>query len=156
MLHKKAPLRIVGFIYHFHIMSQRIVRNPRLPKPPCAILGTVPMIAYGLFTLLFFSSLPAQSGDSGLQPVPEPPPLPARVESGELMEENVTIIRGERHTLHEYRVNGRLYAIKIVPKNAPPYYMVDTDGDGILDLREEYRDDLISGFLIPQWVLFSW
>nr|VFJ54119.1 MAG: Protein of unknown function (DUF2782) [Candidatus Kentron sp. FM]VFJ56249.1 MAG: Protein of unknown function (DUF2782) [Candidatus Kentron sp. FM]VFK10158.1 MAG: Protein of unknown function (DUF2782) [Candidatus Kentron sp. FM] len=156
MLQKKAPLRIVSFTYHFHIMSQRIVRNLRLSKLARAILDAVPMIAYGLLTLLFFSSLPAHSEDMGLQPVPEPPPLPARVESGELMEEDVTIIRGARHTLHEYRVNGRLYAIKIVPQNAPPYYMVDTDGDGILDLREEYRDDLISGFLIPQWVLFSW
>nr|VFJ97639.1 MAG: Protein of unknown function (DUF2782) [Candidatus Kentron sp. H]VFJ98172.1 MAG: Protein of unknown function (DUF2782) [Candidatus Kentron sp. H]VFK03228.1 MAG: Protein of unknown function (DUF2782) [Candidatus Kentron sp. H] len=112
----------------------------------------LPTIAYGLFALLFSAHLPAQSEDKELQPLPEPPPLPPRVESGEVMEPNVTIVQGKQHTIHEYRVNGRLYAIKIVPKNAPPYYLIDTDGDGTLDHRGGLSGDLI----VPQWVLFSW
>ena len=43
--------------------------------------------------------------------------------------------------------------VKISPKNAPAYYMVDTDGDGNLETR---RSDLEKGMNIPQWLLFSW
>lgn len=116
--------------------------------------GPLPLAAFALgLSLLLFSSGPHAGPDGiGLQAVPEPPPLPARTQSGEALDPDVTIIRGSRHTVHEYRVHGRLYAIKIVPRNAPPYYLVDTDGDGSMD----YREDLTDEFLVPQWVLFRW
>ena len=49
--------------------------------------------------------------------------------------------------------NGKLYMIKIVPDAGPPYYLLDTDGDGNMDVR---RSDLEKGAQVPQWVIFSW
>ena len=87
-----------------------------------------------------------------LTPV-EPPPVPQPVQSGEPLEPEVTIIQSDRGTLQEYRVNGQLYMIKVIPTKGFPYYLVDTDGDGSLETR---RNDLDPGFLVPRWVLFSW
>jgi hypothetical protein len=89
-----------------------------------------------------------------LQAVPEPPPLPDRLESGQVMEPDVRIIRRDKSTVTEYRVNGRLRAIKVTPDgDFPPYYLYDTHGDGRLDQRRSrYEPDL----LIPSWVIFSW
>lgn len=88
-----------------------------------------------------------------LEPLPEPPPPPPRVESGEALEPEVTIIQGQREVVEEYRLNGRLYMVRVVPRNAPPYYLMDMDGDGSL---ETTRPGLAPGFLAPHWVLFRW
>ncbi len=99
-------------------------------------------------------SLQAYAGDgSTLEAAPEPPPLPQRVQSGEVMEPDVIIIQRKEETVHEYRVNGRLRAVKVVPKNAPIYYLVDADGDGELETRQS---EISPDFLINRWVLFRW
>jgi hypothetical protein len=54
-----------------------------------------------------------------LEPVPDPPSIPERVQSGETLEPEVTIIRRARETVTEYRVDGQLQAIKVEPENAP-------------------------------------
>lgn len=105
------------------------------------------------FAALLCTATPVQPAEPTLEPVPEPPPIPERVQSGEILEPEVTIIQREDVTIHEYRLNGRLYAVRIVPDNAPPYYLVDADGDGELETR---RKELTPEILIPQWVLFSW
>lgn len=86
------------------------------------------------------------------QPAPGPPEIPREVHSGEAMEPDVTIIKRAEETVQEYRLNGRLYMVKISPKVGPAYYLVDNDGDG----RLETRGDLESGLRVPQWVLFRW
>jgi hypothetical protein len=75
---------------------------------------------------------------------------PADVE--ELMEPQVTIIRREREVIEEFRVSGQLYMVRITPRSGPPYFLIDTDGDGSLETR---RNEL-SNPEIPQWVLFRW
>ena len=49
-------------------------------------------------------------------------------------------------------MNGQLYMIRIQPQFGPPYFLIDTDGDGIMDIRNNSPRDIS----IPQWVLFSW
>lgn len=95
----------------------------------------------------------AQSQEPALPDAPEPPTLPQRVQSGETLEPDVTIIRRREETVTEYRVNGKLRAIKVQPNNAPAYYLVDSDGDGRPESR---RDGFGEDILIPQWVIFSW
>ena len=119
-----------------------------------------------LLFLLFFSPL-VWSADQLLQPsddialnepiaVPEPPDLPMPVESGEVLESEapeITIRRRGQKTIQEYRVNGVLYMVKIVPDAGPAYYLVDSDGDGNMNVR---KTDLNKTIKIPQWVLFRW
>lgn len=83
----------------------------------------------------------------------EPPPLPERLESGETIEPEINIIQHEDKTVEEYRLAGKLYAIKVTPVVGPAYYLMDTDGDGSL---ETTQFELSSGLLVPNWILFEW
>lgn len=68
----------------------------------------------------------------------KPPPLPPKVQD-EQIEPTVTIRREEDRRVEEYSLNGRVYMVKVTPENGPPYYYVDTDGDGSLELDERSR-----------------
>ena len=105
--------------------------------------------------LLLITCLISTAHADGTQPavVPEPPDMPSQIVSGENMSPDITITRKQKETITEYSVNGNVYMVKISPKNAPAYYMVDTDGDGNLETRQS---DLQNGMNIPQWLLFSW
>jgi hypothetical protein len=85
------------------------------------------------------------------EPPAELPPPPVTDE--EEIEPEVRIIKRDDKTIEEYRVNGQLYMIKVSPKNAPPYYLIDTDGDGTM---EASRTEIEPNLMIPQWVLFRW
>lgn len=104
-------------------------------------------------TLLLIGSLSlagALSADNGdALDAPEPPPA---LESGEAMEPEVTIRRTERETIYEYRRNGRLFLVRVLPQAGPPYFFVDTDGDGQL----EYRPGDPHANQVNQWLLYRW
>lgn len=85
--------------------------------------------------------------------VPEPPELPPRVQSGEEMEPDITIIRKGKDTIQEYRRNGKLYMVKVVPQVGPPYYLLDTNGDGTMDVKKSDFDKTSN---INLWTLFEW
>ncbi len=87
--------------------------------------------------------------DSSPIDAPAPPP---QVESGEVLEPGVEIIESEEGTIHKYSHNGRVYMVKVVPASGPPYYFLDTDGDGELDARA----DNVTETSVHQWKLFSW
>ena len=67
----------------------------------------------------------------------------------ELAEGQVEIVAGENRTVYEYRVNGRLLMIKVVPKVGATYYMVPADGQPHYDSLDEKKK------LYPQWVLIE-
>jgi hypothetical protein len=73
-------------------------------------------------------------------------------DSRNIPEPEVRIIRKKDTVIEEYRVNGRIRFVKITPSSGSPYYMVDTDGDGIL----ETRDDNFTNPPINQWILLEW
>ncbi|MDX1518633.1 MAG: DUF2782 domain-containing protein [Gammaproteobacteria bacterium] len=109
---------------------------------------------------IFLSSLALawslQAGEvnhGGLEPAPEPPELPDPLQSGETIEPEVTIVREQDRVVHEYRLNGRLYMVKVIPSVGKPYYLLDQDGDGRMESR---MSDIYNNTIVPQWVLFSW
>jgi hypothetical protein len=73
------------------------------------------------------------------KPPPIPPeniadvPIPPKIQ-GEQIEPTVTIREEEERLIEEYRFNGQVYMVKITPKGGIPYYYIDTDGDGRLEL----------------------
>jgi len=85
--------------------------------------------------------------------MPEPPELPPRIQSGEEMEPDITIIRKGKDTIQEYRRNGQLYMVKVIPQVGPPYYFLDSNGDGTLDVKKSDFDKQTN---INLWTLFEW
>ena len=88
----------------------------------------------------------AQTQPPKLEPIPEPPPPPTSLD--EPLEPQVTIIRRGEDKVEEYRMNGRLYMLKVTPPYGVPYYMVDNAGDGNF-----MRHNLDSGIRVPRWVI---
>jgi len=54
--------------------------------------------------------------------------------------------------IEEYRINGQLRYAKITPKVGPPYYLVDSTGDGRFDKRHNQLENPP----IQTWLLYSW
>ena len=106
-----------------------------------------------LLSLLAFPAFAVDEKPPKLEAVPEAPDLPMPVQSGETMEPDITIIRKGKNTIQEYRRGGRLYMIKVVPDIGPPYYFIDNDGDGRMDVR---RNDLDRGSNINMWKILEW
>ena len=104
----------------------------------------------GLFLFASHTALAEKQTD-----IPPPPPSSSDQQGQEEIEPEVVIIQREDKTIEEYRVNGRLYMIKVTPKNAPPYFLLDNDGDGAMESRLG-ASDLEPDIMIPRWVLFRW
>ena len=97
---------------------------------------------------LFSTAYAAQPQAPAAQPVPPPPPMDANAPDADL-EPPVTIIKQAEQTIEEYRANGKLYMIKVIPKIGSPYYLVDDRGDGKFSRQE----GLDSGVRPPRWTI---
>lgn len=101
-----------------------------------------------LLSCLLGTTFAAQPQPPAPQPVPPPPPIDNSAADSDL-EPPVTITKQAEQTIEEYRANGKLYMIKIVPKVGAPYYMVDDRGDGKFSRMES----LDSGVRPPRWTI---
>jgi hypothetical protein len=93
----------------------------------------------------------ADSAGTASSPAESSPP-PAPSDQQNVVVPNgaqVTITKRQDLTVEEYRVNGRLYMIKITPAHGKPYYLVDDRGDG----RFARQNPLDFGIRPPQWVI---
>jgi len=109
-----------------------------------------------LIALLLAMALPVavaaqQSKPPALQPLPAPPPPPAGYEADPGVEPQVTIYKRGTDTVEEYRLNGRVYMVKITPTTGKPYYLVDNIGNG----KFVRHDDYDTGLRPPSWVIFQ-
>lgn len=77
-----------------------------------------------------------------LKPVPDGPPGPEDAPA-------VTIKPGSQGRVVEYRANGKLYMLKVIPRVGKPYYLIDQKGDG----QFARQDSLDSGMRPPMWVI---
>ena len=104
-----------------------------------------------LIVLLFSAialNVAAQTRPPKLEPIPEPPPPPAG-SLNESLEPQVTISRRGEDKVEEFRMNGKLYMLKVTPPHGVPYYMVDNAGDG----HWMRHNTLDSGIRVPMWVI---
>jgi hypothetical protein len=103
----------------------------------------------------------AQTGEwADVPPPPEmaedapPPVLDERARQLQMLEEaDITLIERPDGIIREYRIGGRLFMVEVVPRFGPRYYLIDTNGDGMLDTQ---RRGLGPDFVPPQWILFQW
>ena len=98
-------------------------------------LALLPVLALAQDDLSRPPPIPEESEDyQPLMPEPkEDVPIPPKVQQ-EQIEPTVRIIEEEERTIEEYTSNGTVYMVKITPKKGVPYYYIDTDGDGKLEL----------------------
>ncbi len=64
--------------------------------------------------------------------------------------DDIEIVVGEDRTIFEYRTNGILMMIKVVPEKGKPYYMVPADGSAHFESLDHNKK------LYPSWVLLEW
>lgn len=85
-----------------------------------------------------------QSAEDLARPPPIPPetegdvPIPPKIQD-EQIEPTVTIREEENRLIEEYSRNGQVYMVKVTPRGGKPFYYIDTDGDGRLELDENQR-----------------
>jgi hypothetical protein len=98
-------------------------------------------------------SAAAQNRPPDLQPLPEPPPPPPGLIEDASLEPQVTIRKRGEDQVEEYRLNGKLYMLKVTPPHGTPYYLVDPSGEGGF-----VREEIVGGekaVAVPMWVIHS-
>ena len=106
-------------------------------------------------TVAVSSSAIAQSKErakpKGTTPLEEAPP-PPQVKEDLSLETKVTIVKKGSDTVEEYRANGKLYKMRVVPAKGPAYFLVDPKGDG----NFSRVDGPAAKIAVPTWVLIEW
>lgn len=116
------------------IHRENIMRKSLLIMATC--LATLPVAA-----------LAVDEKPPKLEPVPEIAPPPG-VKDPDL-EPQVTITRKGENKVEEYRMHGRLYMVKVTPRNGKPYFLIDQRGDGLM----RRYDDLSPNLVVPMWMI---
>jgi len=93
----------------------------------------------------------AEKTPPAFQPLPEPPLPPPGYEPDPALEPQVTILKRGEDTVEEYRINGRLYMVKVTPPHGTPYYLIDRQGDGVFHRQDSLSTDVRP----PMWVIYS-
>lgn len=84
--------------------------------------------------------------------VPVPPKV---IDEEEILEPTVQIRRDDDdNIIEEYRLEGRVYMVKVTPKTGIPYYYLDDDGDGQLEMRES--DKAANPIKPAMWKVKEW
>ncbi len=88
-----------------------------------------------------------------LEPIPDDAPPPPQVGAdASTAEPQVTIVEHDSTTFEEYRINGRLYKIKVTPKVGAPYYLIDDQGANVW---RRYDGPDPTPVQVPRWVILE-
>lgn len=110
-------------------------------RPPLAVLLAVALLA---------GSALAHAADPPRMPLPAvPPPPPEMAPLDAAIEPQVTIRTEGSDTVEEFRLQGRVYMMKVTPRHGVPYYLIDERGEG----QFVRRDTLDGRLLVPLWVI---
>lgn len=111
------------------------------------------LLAVFTLVLVLVSQPTAQAQSDAPPPPPIREPLPPKVtDPDEQLEPGVVIRREEDRTVEEYRSGGRVYMVRITPSAGPSYYLIDTTGDGLMDLRHDTFEPVKPVY----WKIFEW
>ena len=114
-----------------------------------SLVAMTPVQAVVVLLLCTFAAAAALAQDELAKPPPIPEeseeyrplqpedlqdvPIPPKIQE-EQIEPTVRISEEEDRRIEEYSRNGQVYMVKVTPAKGPPYYYIDSDGDGRLEL----------------------
>jgi hypothetical protein len=104
----------------------------------------------GFFLILLMAAVAPVSAQTDGIPAESDDKPPALMPLDDSIEPLVTIRQREGETVEEYRINGRLYKMKVFPLRGEPYILIDHRGDGSFVPLEGPGTP---GLSIPQWVI---
>ncbi len=115
------------------------------------------MFRLTLTALIMLLTPPLLAQDPPDEPAPPPPPIPEPLppkiqDPDDQIQPQVVIRREEGRTVEEYSIGGMVYMIRIVPEVGPPYYLIDTTGDGNFDSRHEHMEPVRPA----HWKIIEW
>lgn len=99
-----------------------------------------------VFAALAGSALAQDPPAPKLEPLPEPPPMPAERAD----EPSVRIPVQEGDKVEEIRDGAEVIMLKVTPQEGPPYYLVQTAGG-----QWVRRGSLDDGFRVPMWPIHT-
>ena len=99
-----------------------------------------------------FTASGQDEGEPSVDPA-APPPIPPKI-TGEQVEPSVVIRKDEDKLVEEYSLNGKVYMVRITHETGPPYYYLDEDGDGQLELQA--GDEALNPVRPVYWKLKEW
>ncbi len=67
--------------------------------------------------------------------------------------ETITIRNDGDTTYYEFRINGEISEIKVVPKKGPAYYLIPAQEEGV---EGEFVRKDNPNIRVPKWVIFRW
>lgn len=67
--------------------------------------------------------------------------------------ETITIRNDGDTTYYEFRINGEISEIKVVPKKGPSYYLIPAQTEGV---EGEFVRKDNPNIRVPKWVIFRW
>lgn len=107
------------------------------------------MRCYRFLALLsFIAAVPAWAQTRGeVPPVPDARP-PALEVIDDSVQPQVTIRKKGEDVIEEYRRNGLLYKVVVVPAQGAPYTLIDPKGDGKLVPMDQAGSPQLS---VPMW-----
>lgn len=121
------------------------------PNSIAAVLGFTPTASASLAALLISGLAVSATAQESGEPV-ETPDEPVVISDYQPpgSEAQIVIRPGDgNEVFYEYRINGELVEIKVVPEIGPEYYLVPAEGGGWI--RESETE-----LLLPSWVIFRW
>ena len=105
-----------------------------------------------LLLSLLLAAAAAQTPATKAQDVPIPENLPPPATGKDAPA--VSIRTGDNgDVIEEYRTNGQVTMVHVVPKNGVPYYLYDDNGNGRLDRSDADKNATVSPvyFTIYEW-----
>jgi hypothetical protein len=91
-------------------------------------------------------------GTVPIDSLPPPPPASITTLPPQATPDVTQRKNDDGETVEEYRINGRLYMMRVTPRHGHPYVLVDSRGDGTFTRQDHSLDD---GVRVPQWVLME-
>lgn len=114
-----------------------------------------PLVACLLAALLF----PAQAADApkpprppNLEKVEDIPPPPNTLVDPKVKPQETIREEGDRKIV-EYRLNGRMYKMRVILPNGSSYWLVDPKGEGKFVPDNQ---GLGTSNAVPMWVVYEW